>query len=456
MGKYNYKLVVVGSGAAGRTAALLAAQSGIKTAIIESGKWGGATLNTRDVPYSASLHFSQLYNEALGGLRFGLSSANLRFNYPTAANWRTLAIKRSGGNSKKIFEEAKIDCFHGFAHFLDSHKISVSNQTITSEKFIIATGAVPAENGITGTETVECLTPATALDTPRLPKAVFVVGAGSSGCEIAQYFSNLGVQVIIADLASSILPNEDQEVSQLMEQYFAERSHIKVLTESRVVAVEQDEKSKKVVFIRGGQEKSVRVDTIVLATGVKPAIDLGLENAGVKIGKFGIKVDRSLQTSNKNIWAIGDVVGGESSTEKAIYEATLVASNIIKKGKAMANYNGFMRITNTFPQIAKVGLSERECKALRRKVKTAVVSLSDISASNTQDFRAGFIKMIADKKGVILGATAVMPNASLVLQEVAMAVRYGLSARELAGTPHASNEWSDVVRLAAKKLVKYK
>ena len=452
MGRYNYKLIVVGSGAAGKTAALLAAKAKIKTAIIENEDWGGSTLNTRDVPYNASLHFSHLYNEALDGARFGLSSKNLRFNYPTVTNWRNLAIKRAGGNSKKEFEEAGIACFHGLAHFLGAHEISVGDQRITGEKFVIATGSVLAENGITGTENVECYTPDTILKITRIPKAVFVVGAGSSGLEIAQYFANLGVQVILADLAEKILPNEDIEVSQLMEQYLTEKSHIKVLTKTRVVSVEEDEKSKKVIFIRGGQEKSVRVDTIVLATGVKPAIDLGLENAGVKTSKFGIKVNNSLQTSSKHIWAAGDVIGGHSSTEKAVYEATLVASNIIKNGKATVNYNGMMHITNIIPQVARVGLNEQECKAMKKRVKVSLVSLSDASVSNTKDFRAGFIKMLADRKGVILGATAVMPNAALVLQEVAMAVRYGLSVRELAGTPHAANEWSDVVRLAAKKL----
>ena len=123
MARFDYQYVVIGSGAAGSAAALMAAGLGAHTAIIEADRWGGTTLNYRDVPYNAALGFAQRYAEAVAGSRFGMSSSTLRFNYPTVLNWQAAAVRRAGGGSKKIFENAGIDCYHGFAQFINSHEI---------------------------------------------------------------------------------------------------------------------------------------------------------------------------------------------------------------------------------------------------------------------------------------------------------------------------------------------
>lgn len=137
--KFDYDYLVVGSGAAGSAGALLAASLGARTAIVEADRWGGTTLNYRDVPYGAAMEFSRRYVEAIAGAKFGISSAALRFNYPTALNWQATAIKRAGGGKRKLFEDAGIDCYRGFAQFVGPHEIAVYNQQISSEKFLIAT-----------------------------------------------------------------------------------------------------------------------------------------------------------------------------------------------------------------------------------------------------------------------------------------------------------------------------
>ena len=170
--------------------------------------------------------------------------------------------------------------------------------------------------------------PEIILDIPRAPKSVFVVGAGSTGCEIAQYFSALGSEVVIADIAGRLLPREDEEAGQVLDEVF-KRDGIKVLTQSRVVALEKDGVEKKVIFMRGGQEKSIKIGAVILCTGSAPNVDLGLENAGVKYTHDGIKVDDTMQSSTKYIYAAGDVVGGHSSTEKAIIDARVAVAHIL-------------------------------------------------------------------------------------------------------------------------------
>ena len=454
--KFDYQYIVIGSGAAGSAAALLAASLKCKVALVEADRWGGATLNYRDVPYLAALQFAQSYHRAVAGARFGLSSDSLRFNYPSALNWQATATRRAGGNSKKAFEAAGIDCYHGFAQFINPHEIAVDKQQIRGEKFLLATGSTLAVNGITGIDTVTCWSPDTALKMAKLPKSVLIVGAGATGCELAEYFGALGAKVVLVEAKGRILPNEDAEASAAITKHLRQDLGVKILTSSRVLALEPAEKQKRVVFLRAGQEKALRVAAVVLATSPEPQTDFGLENAGVKFTYRGIKVNKTLQTSVKHIYAAGDAIGGESSTEKANYEGRLATLNALKHTGSMVNYTGFTRMTDTYPRVAKVGLNEAECKQLRLKPRVAVVELKELCASNVTDFRDGFVKLLTNRKKQIIGATVVAPEADLIIQEVAMALRCGLTAEELAGTPHVAAGWSEAVRMAARKLVEQK
>lgn len=453
MARYDYQYLVIGSGAAGSAAALMAAKMGHRTAIVEADRLGGSTLNYRDIPYAAGLGFEQLYNRAIEGAKFGMSSASLRYNYPTVLNWQATAVKRAGGNSRKVFEEAGVECYHGFAQFISSHVIAVGDKQISSDKFLIATGTNIAVNGIAGIDSVSCWSPNTALRMAKLPKNLVIIGGGSTGCELAEYFSVLGVSVALIEAQERLLPREDPEVSEVMEKHLHNELGVKLLLNSRAIALEQMQGNvQQVVFIRGSQEKTLQTEAIVLATTPEPSTDLGLENAGVKFSYRGVDVNQNLRTSNGHIWAAGDVIGGESSTEKATYEGKLATLNALQNAGNIVNYTGFTRMTNTMPRVAKVGLNEIECKQIRQKVKSAVVKLSEISAANTSDFREGFVKILINPKQQIIGATVVCPEADLAIQEIAMAVRSGFKVTELAGTPHVATGWSEAVRMAAREL----
>lgn len=452
-GKFDYQYLVIGSGAAGSAAALLAASFGVRTAIVEADRWGGTTLNYRDVPYNAALEFAHRYTEAITGAKFGIASSGLRFNYPMVLNWQATAVRRAGGGSHKIFDSAGIDCLHGAARFVSPHEIIVGDKHIRSERFLIATGTNMSVSGIAGVESVSCWTPNTALRMSKLPKVVMVVGGGSTGCEIAEYFASLGVKVLIAEAQERLLPKEDSEVGELMMAHLKRQLRVEVLTNAEVVAVSQDEKSRRVFFRHGEQEKSVRVEAIVLATTPEANTNLGLENAGVKCSAKGIVVGQHLRTTCSHIWAAGDVIGGESSIERATYEAKLATTNALKKSNNLVNYLGFARMTNTLPKVAKAGLNERDCEKVKMKHKTALIPIETTSAANTNDFREGFVKLLADLRGQIIGATVVAPDADLVVQEAALAVRNGIRADQLAATPHVAAGWGEAMRAAARALV---
>ena len=450
--RFDYDLAVIGSGDAGGKAALIAAESGLRVVLVEANKWGGSSLNSTNVPFGALFHASQIYKKAVEGAKFGISSNGLRYNYPTLNNWKNVAMRRAKSNSKVEFEDSNITCIKGRARFISKKELAVNDEIIRAKKYLIATGASILDTGIKIPENVDYWLPEDALNILRPPKSIFIIGAGSTGCELAQYFATLGTEVVIADIAGRLLPREDEEVGQVMDDVF-NRDKIKVLTQSRVIALEKDGQTKKVIFLRGGQEKSVRVNEVLMCTGSAPNVDIGLENAGINYDRSGISVDITMRTSQKHIYAAGDVVGGNSSTEKAEMEARVAAMHIIGKSKAISDYRGLIRITDTYPEVAQIGETEDDCIRADKKIKKIVVPLDAVTKANISDTHSGFIKLITAKKSdKLLGATIMAPNAGVLAQELAFALCYDLTADNIATVPHIANDWNALIREACERI----
>lgn len=450
---FDFDLIVIGSGAGGSAAAVIAAREGKKVAIIEANAFGGESPNWGDIPRHALLHTAFIYDEARAAARFGLRTATVGYNYPSLQQWKNLAIKRTGaGNNRRYYENQGVATFAGTARFLSPNEITVNRRHLSAERFLIATGAQYSVPNVVGLKELGYLTPRTVLDLTRPPKSLYVIGGGSIALELAQLMAVFGTQVYIAEVASRLLPKEDSEVGELMERELHAQKGVITLTETRTLTVGKDGLGKRVTYNRGGHEKSVRVDEILVATGRMPNVDLGLENAAVTYTPKGIEVNEYLQTSARHIYAAGDVLGESTETHTALLQSRIAAHNLFKKNKVAPDYTATPRVIATFPAIASVGLSEDDCLRRDLPVTTAMAPLSIISRSNVSDFNAGFVKLIADKKGVLIGATVVAPSAGEVIHELALAIKYQLTATELADTPHAFLSWSEAVRVAAGKI----
>lgn len=452
--KYDFEYVVIGSGPAGAAAALNLAKAKKRVALIEGHHFGGANLNTRDIPYSVALNFSHTYAKATASPEF--KNQDLHFSLPTVVNHQLRTTATIAKHDKATLEQAGVTYLEGYANFLDRHTIALGKNKLTARFFIIATGSHLKTTEITSADTVSFLTPDTALKVRRLPKVVLIVGGGSTGCEIASYFANLGTKVIIMETCDRLLPREDQEASEAITHYLTKQLGAMVLPNCRVVAIEKDNAARRVIFQTNRTEKMVRVDCLILATGSQPNVDLGLENAGVKYKNAGIIVDKYFQTSAKNIFAIGDCIGGDSSTTRADYEGTLLASNLTGKAKNPANYRGFLRVTKSYPEIATVGYNEYDLLRRDRKYKKTSVRLSDLTASETNSFSDGFVKLLADHNNRIIGACIVSPAAEIIAAEISLAIRHRLTALELASTPYPTGSWTYAIKLAAKQLLNKK
>ncbi len=450
---FDYDLIVIGSGAAGSAAATIAARSGKRVAIVEADTFGGDSPNWSDVPTKALLHAAQLYDEARHGARFGLRSSTLSYNYPSLRAWKELAVKRTGaGGNRKFYENEGIATYNSAAHFISPNEISVNRRHLSAASFLIATGSHWVAPDIQGLADVSYLTPRTILESIRPPKSLFIIGGGTVGVEIAQLMAIFGTKVYIGEVASRLLPKEDEEVGVLMERLLKENKGVTPLTQTKVLVVQKDGLGKKVTYLRGGVEKSVRVDEVLVAAGRTPNVDLGLDNAGVRYSPKGIEVNEHLQTNTKHIYAAGDVLGHNGQAHVALLESRVAAHNLLYKQKVSPDYTASPRLAFTFPGIATVGLTEDDCLKRDLDIKKALVPLNMVARSNTSDFRDGFVKLISDKHGTLLGATVVAPHAAEIIHELGLAIKYHLTAADLATTPHAFLSWSEAIRIAATRL----
>ena len=451
--EFDYDLIVIGSGAGGSAAATIAARESRRVAIIESDAFGGDSPNWSDVPTKALLHAATLYDEARHGSRFGLRSATLGYNYPSIRAWKDLAVKRTGAaGNRRYYESQGIDTFVGMAHFISPNEISVNRRHLSADNFLIATGAKWTIPEIPGLDTIDYLTPRTILEAIRPPKSLLIIGGNDTAIEIAQLMAIFGTKVYLVEKSDRLLPNYDREVGELLERTLNEQKGITTLTHSNVVSVAKEGLSKRVIISRAGTEKSVRVDEILIADDRSPSVDLGLENAGVKFTNKGIKVNTFLQTNIKHIFAAGEVLGHDSYTHTALLESQIAVTNIFHHNKIEIDYTADPRVIFTHPAIATVGLSEDDCLRKKRAINKSITPLNIIARSNTADFHNGFVKIITDKKGVILGASIFAPTAGELIHELALAVKCGLTADDIAQTPHAFLSWSEAIRVTAGKL----
>lgn len=453
--KYDFDLIVIGSGAGGSVAADIVSQSKWQVALVESDALGGDVLSWGSIPSKALLRAAEIYDLAKNhGPNMGLRSGSVGYNYPSVRAWKDLVVKRSGAlNTDRYYNSKGISVLRGEAHFLGAHELSVNRRRVTSKYFLIATGSKPVFGSIQGLDKTPHLTARTALDVIRPPRSLFVIGGGATGCEFAELFSVFGSKVHIAEEAARLLPREDEEVSELVTKNFKSKRGMSVMPHTKVIRIAKEGISIKVTYLKGSEERSIKVDQVLLATGKTPVIDIGLENAKVEYTKEGIETNEHLQTSAKHIYAAGDVLGRFMYAHSAIYESRVVAHNLLVPKHPLAlDYTAVPRVTFVSPEIASVGMSEADCLKRDLRIKVGLAPVNLIARSNIDNSREGFVKVIANKHGELLGATVASPHAGEIIHELALAIQYGLTAAEVANTIHAFPSWSEAVRIACAKV----
>lgn len=450
--KFDYDLIVIGSGPAGSVAAEMSARSGRKVAIIEQGILGGSAPSTGDIPLQAMLSAAHAFDAARRATNFGIRTSAIGYNYPSIRNWKELAIKRSGvGSTVDYFRSRGISVFKGRAHLLSPNEVSIARRHLSAEKILLATGAEPLIPKIPGLEKISYLTAATALDLIRPPKSLLIIGAGSTGVQFAELFAIFGTKVYLLDLKKRLLPRADDEVSEVITDTFRRLRGMEIITSASVKSVQNEASLVRVNYLSGAAEHSIKVERVMVAAGWSPNIDIGLENAGITHDKSGVKVDEKLMTSSRNIFAAGAVAGQSHSTQSALYDGKVAAENLWTRNPGARKRTSIPRVIWTTPEIAIVGSTEANLVREDVKFETLLAQNPAAMRANVANFGIGFTKILCDSKGLILGASVVAPHAAETIGQLTLAINCGLSVRDLADTLTPFGAWSELTRLAAAK-----
>jgi pyruvate/2-oxoglutarate dehydrogenase complex dihydrolipoamide dehydrogenase (E3) component len=441
----NWNLIVLGGGTAGIVAAKTAAGLGSEVLLVECERTGGDCLWTGCIPSKALLAAAGALATARESTKFGIHATGLSVDFPAVMRHVHSAIQQvEPVDSPETLKRFGITILRGNGHFTDHQTLEVDRQEIRFRTAIIATGAQPAVPPIPGLLGSSFLTSDTLWQIQELPKRLVILGAGSIGCELGQAFARLGSDVTLIDMAPRILPREDQSAAQFVADALT-TDGVEILTNATVslASIGRDGKGFLRIEIGEGKSKQVNFDRLLVASGRTPRTrDLGLDLAGVELNKNGfLKVDASLRTTNRRIWAAGDVTGHPQFTHLAGVHGSVAASNAVLGLRRKAEVATVPRVTFTHPEVAAVGVSTETLG--NDKVNVAKLMNAEVDRAITECSTDGFTKMALDKKGRIIGATIVGPRAGETLAELTLAVRLGLRTRDLASTIHPYPTYSD-------------
>jgi dihydrolipoamide dehydrogenase len=420
MSMKEFDVVVIGAGPGGYVAAIRAAQLGLKTAIIEKNHLGGICLNWGCIPTKALLRCSEI-NHLLHNLdKFGFSAENIKFDFEKIIQRsRNVAGQLSNGISH-LLKKNKVEVIMGEAKLLDKNHISVTNQEdkIKAKNIIIATGA--RARIIPGFEPDSdyVWTYKEAMTPKAMPKSLIVVGSGAIGVEFASFYHNMGVKVTLIEMMDRILPVEDEEIASIAHKSFTSQG-IEVITSAQVNKIEKNKGELQATITTKGENKIITAEKILMAVGVVANTEnLGLEKTKVKIDNNRIQVNQFCQTQEDNIYAIGDVVHGPWLAHKASHEGILVAEKIAgKKHIHTINKLNIPGCTYSMPQIASVGLTEKQAKEKGLEIRVGrfpfIANGKAIAMGETE----GLIKTIFDAKtGELLGAHMIGAEVTEMIQ----------------------------------------
>jgi len=450
--RFDRNLIVIGAGSGGLVTAYIAAAVKAKVTLVEKHKMGGDCLNTGCVPSKALIRSARFLADAKRASELGLQSAEVQFNFADVMERVQRVIKTvEPHDSIERYTNLGVEIIEGTARIISPWKVEVDGQTLTTKNIVIATGARPFVPVLPGLEQIAYLTSDTLWNIRELPKRLLILGGGPIGCELGQCFARFGSEVTI--VGPSLLPKEDDEVGELLAKRLYNEG-VQLQLGFRVEGFRVENGQQLAVCCKDEEEQLIEFDQLLFALGRTPnTTGFGLEALEIPLTANGtIETNEFLQTCYPNIFACGDVVGPYQYTHAAAHQAWHTSVNALfgSLRRFKVDYSAIPHTTYTEPEVAKVGLSEKEAQAQGIQYEITRFDLAELDRAITDEAAEGFVKVLTvPGKDRILGATIMGEHAGELITEFVTAIRHGLGLNKILSTTHAYPTLSEANKYAA-------
>ncbi len=452
--RFDANLVVIGAGSAGLVSALIAATVKAKVILIERQRMGGDCLNTGCVPSKALLRSAKLLGYMARAEEFGFKSATAEFDFGAVMERVQRVIQTiEPHDSVARYTSLGVDCVLGDATIVSPYRVRVGEREITTRNIVVATGGAPVVPPIPGLAEAGYLTSDNVWELRVLPPRLVILGGGPIGCELAQAFCRFGSAVTMVEQLPRLLTREDTDVAECVQAGFAAEG-IRVLTGHRALRVEAEGDAKGLVCGHDGDEITIPFDAIVVAVGRRPnTTGLGLEEVGVSLNAGGaVEVDQYLRSRVPTIYACGDVEGSYQFTHTASHQAWYATVNALfgpfKRFKV--DYSVIPWATFTDPEVARLGLNERDAHYQGTAVEVTRYDLGELDRAIADEEGRGFVKVLTPPgKDRILGVTIVGHHAGELMAEFVLAMKWGLGLKKVMNTIHIYPTLAEANKFAA-------
>ena len=455
----NFDLIVIGAGPGGYVAAIRGAQLGLSVACVEaggpSGGLGGVCNNVGCIPTKAMLESAKYAKKAGGLAEYGVSVGEVSLDIGKAGA-RAKKIAETGARGVgSLFKKNKVEHVVGWGRLTGDTKVEVEGKdgkrTLTGKNIILATGSRPRDLPILKFDGKRVWSSDQAVFPTQLPKSIGIIGAGAIGMEFADVYNAFGSKVTIVEALDQVLPLEDADCAAVVDKSYRKRG-IDIFTSARLEKADVA-KDSVTLHVKGkdGKVQQIGVDVVLIAVGRAPIIDdIGLEKAGVKTERGAIVVDDTLQTTAKNIYAIGDCAKPPLLAHKASHEGIVVVEHIAGAGHGMVDYNNIPNVTYCHPEVASVGLTERGAKEKGLDIQVGSFPFMANGRARAVGETEGFVKIIRDKKySEILGAHIVGAGASEMIAEFVVGRHLESTVEEMEKAMHPHPTMSEAIAEAA-------
>ena len=432
----SFDVLVIGGGPGGYVAALRAAQLGARTALVERDRVGGTCLVRGCIPTKALLQSAELYTLAKAGAPFGVVADNIGVDWSAALGRKTEVVDKLVKGVEGLLKAGGVTLVRGTASLAGKGAVDLSGERIQAKDIVIATGSAVARIPVKGAELT--IDSDQILELKEIPPRLAVIGGGVVGMEFAAMFAALGTKVTVLEMLPQVLPMVDSDLVAVYTKHLAGLGG-DVHTDAKVEEIAKRNGGLQVRFSKGGEGGVVDADQVLLAVGRAPYTQgLGAEKAGVKLERGRVVVDEHLHTTVDGVWAIGDVIGGIMLAHVASYEGVLAVENIVGHADRTPDYHAAPNCIYTDPEIAHVGLGEKEAKDKGIDVKVGRFPFTASARALTLGQPEGFVKVVAEAStGRLLGAHIVGPRATDLIAEATLAVQNGLTLEQIDLTIHA-------------------